>query len=61
MLAKDNYSDYQPVSRKALMEYITAKLAKNYPDVHLVAKIIDEFFENQNKSYDDKKWDGKWR
>lgn len=51
----------KPVSRKALMEYITAKLSKNYPDVHLVAKIIEEFFESQNKSYDDKKWDGKWR
>ena len=61
MLANDIHSDYQPVSRKALMEYITAKLSKNYPDVHLVAKIIDEFFESQNKSYDDKKWDGKWR
>ena len=61
ILASDGHSNYQPVSRKALMEYITAKLSKNYPDVHLVAKIIDEFFESQNKSYDDKKWDGKWR
>ena len=61
VLAIDNHCNHQPVSRKALMEYITAKLSKNYPDVHLVAKIIEEFFESQNKSYDDKKWDGKWR
>jgi len=43
------------------MEYITAKLSKHYPDVHLVANIIEEFIESHNKSYNDKKWDGKWR
>lgn len=51
----------KPLSRKALMEYITAKLSKHYPDVHLVANIIEDFVQNQNNSYSDKKWDGKWR
>eukprot|EP00092_Neocalanus_flemingeri_P009884 GFUD01010653.1.p1 GENE.GFUD01010653.1~~GFUD01010653.1.p1 ORF type:complete len:626 (+),score=162.41 GFUD01010653.1:56-1933(+) len=51
----------KPLSRKALMEYITAKLSKHYPDVHLVTDIIEDFLQNQNRVYNDKKWDGKWR
>ena len=43
------------------MEYIEAKLSKHYPDVHLVANIIEDFVQNHNRSYSDKKWDGKWR
>merc|ERR1719357_891928 len=51
----------EPLSRKALMEYITAKLSKHYPDVHLLADIIEDFVEARNRSYSNKKWDGKWR
>merc|ERR1711936_336839 len=43
------------------MEYISTKLTKLYPDVHLIEKIIDDLVETHNTSYSDKKWDGKWR